>query len=523
MPDVKRDTLGGPDAGVAIPDHPDDLRQYCVQLLAELRDKTQLIEKLTHELALFRRYLYGRRSERLPLDPAQLLLEFASWLKTMAAEAPAAAAATSEAPPPTRPGPGHGRRRLPAALPRRRVEYALPDEQGTCKACGARLVKIGEETSEQLDYQPASLFVTEHVRFKYACQVCEESVVTSPLPAQPIDKGKPGPGLLAQVVTAKYADHLPLNRQVDIFARHGVALSRQTLCDWVAATADLLKPIYEDLTASVLGSKVIHTDDTTVPVQDPARTQTRDGRLWVYVGDGKPADIVYDYTATRSRAGPLAFLGDFRGYLQADAYAGYDALYATGRVIEVGCWAHARRYFWEAKATDAPRALTALSFIQALYRVEAEAKDLEAGARRALREAQARPVLGRFKTWLDEQAGVVLPKSPIGEAVHYARAQWTALTRYVEDGALAIDNNAAERALRRVCTGRKNWLFCGSDEGGTRAAILYSVVATCKAHAVDVWAYLKDVLERIPTHPNRRRAELLPRNWTASQAAATQP
>jgi transposase len=521
MPDVKRDAPGGPDAGVALPDHADDLRQYCVQLLAELRDKTQLIEKLTHELALFRRYLYGRRSERLTLDPAQLLLEFASWLQAMQAAAPAAAAPSAPAPAvPPRPRPGHGRQRLPAALPRRRVEHALPEEQCTCAACGARLVKIGEETSEQLDYQPASLFVTEHVRFKYACQVCEESVVTSPLPAQPIDKGKPGPGLLAQVVTAKYADHLPLNRQVDIFARHGVDLSRQTLCDWVAATADLLDPIYEDLRTTVLKSHVIHTDDTTVPVQDPTRTQTRDGRLWVYVGDGEPADIVYDYTPTRSRAGPIEFLGAFRGFLQADAYAGYDALYATGRVIEVGCWAHARRYFWEAKATDAPRALTALSFIQALYRVEAEAKDLDADARRARRQAEAGPVLERFRPWLDEQVGVVLPKSPIGEAVTYARAQWTALTRYLEDGTLAIDNNAAERALRRVVTGRKNWLFCGSDVGGTRAAILYSVVATCKAHGIDPWAYLRDVLERIPTHPNRRRAELLPRAWKAARAGA---
>jgi transposase len=510
-------------APAALPEDPEDLRQYCWQLLAELQAQHQLVAKLTHELQLFRRYLYGRRSERLDVDPAQLLLEFASWLKAQQAAPPTGTDPSAPEPAPTsRPRAGHGRRPLPATLPRRRVEHALPDEQCTCQACGARLVQIGAEISEQLDYQPASLFVTEHVRFKYACPGCEEGVVTSPLPAQPIDKGKPGPGLLAQVVTAKYADHLPLNRQVDIFARHGVDLSRQTLCDWVAATADLLGPIYEDLTASVLGSRVLHTDDTTVPVQDPARTQTRDGRLWVYVGDKEPADLVYDYTATRARAGPLAFLRDFRGYLQADAYAGYDALYATGRVIEVGCWAHARRYFWEAKATDAPRALTALGFIQALYRVEAAAKALDADARRARRQGEARPVLERFKPWLDDQVGVVLPKSPIGEAVTYARAQWIALTRYLEDGALAIDNNAAERALRRVVTGRKNWLFCGSDVGGTRAAILYSVIATCKAHGLDPWAYLRDVLERIPTHPNRRRAELLPRNWKTLQAA-TQP
>ncbi len=478
------------------------------------------IAKLSHELALFRRYLYGRRSEKL--DPAQLLLEFASWVTALNEAAPAPAEAAPD--PPAGPGPrrpraGHGRTPLPAFLPRRRVVHALPEAQCTCKACGARLVKIGEETSEQLDYQPASLFVTEHVRVKYACQACEEHVVTSPLPAQPIDKGRPGPGLLAQVITAKYADHVPLNRQVDICARHGVDLSRQTLGDWVADAAVLLEPIYGDLKVSVLGGKLVQTDDTTVPVQDRARTTTRDGRLWVYVGDKSPTDIVYDYTATRSRAGPSAFLGDFRGYLQADAYAGYDALYATGRVVEVGCWAHARRYFWDAKAADEPRALLALGFVQQLYRVETEAKALEAEPRRAMRAEKSRPVLTRFKGWLNEQADIVLPKSPIGEAVHYARAQWTALTRYLEDGDLAIDNNAAERALRRVVTGRKNWLFCGSDEGGKRAAILYSIVATCKAHAIDVWAYLKDVLERIPTHPDRRRAELLPRNWKAEHAA----
>jgi transposase len=495
----------------ALPTEPEDLRQYCVQLLAELGEKQQLIDKLSHQLALFQRYLYGRRSEQL--DPAQLLLEFASWVQALKDETPP----PPTAPAPARPRAGHGRTPLPALLPRRRVEHVVPEEQCTCTACGARLTKIGEETSEQLDYQPASLFVTEHVRFTYACHACEGTVVTAELPAAPIDKGRPGPGLLAQVITAKYADHLPLNRQVDIFSRHGVALARQTLCDWVAMAADVLTPVYEDLKASVLASNVIHTDDTVVPVQDRELPQTRDGRLWVYVGDGHPADLVYDYTADRSRAGPVTFLGDFRGYLQADAYAGYDALYATGRVVEVGCWAHARRYFWDAKASDPARALPALGFIQQLYAVEREAKGHDAETRRRLRQEQALPVLARFRRWLDEQADVVLPKSPIGEAVTYTRAQWTALTRYGEDGDLAIDNNVSERALRMIVTGRKNWLFCGSDTGGQRAAILYSVVATCKAHGIDSWAYLRDVLERIPTHPNRRRAELLPRHWKATQ------
>ncbi len=506
-----------PATPTAVPTDPEDLRQYCLQLLAELGDKQQLIDKLTHQLALFRRYLYGRRSEQL--DPAQLLLEFASWAQAQETNAPPPPPLPA-APQPPRPR-GHGRTPLPALLPRRRVEHALPEERCTCLACGARLIKIGEETSEQLDYQPASLFVTEHVRFTYACQACEGTVVTAARPAAPIEKGRPGPGLLAQVVTAKYADHVPLNRQAEIFARHGVPLARQTLGDWVAAAADLLTPLYQDLKTSVLASKVIHTDDTGVPVLDRHRTETREGRLWVYIGDGPLADIVYDYTTDRSRAGPLAFLGAFCGYLQADAYAGYDALYATGRVVEVACWAHARRYFFDAKASDPARALPALGFIQQLYAVERESKGVDAQTRRAWRVADALPVLARFRPWLDAQADVVLPKSPIGEAVGYARAQWTALTRYCEDGALAIDNNVAERALRKIVTGRANWTFCGSDAGGERAAILYSFVATCKAHGLEPWAYLRDVLERIPTHPNRRRAELLPRHWKAAQPASS--
>jgi transposase len=514
---VRAETIAACQASIttmpALPTDPADLQQYCAQLLAELSTQQDLVAKLSHQLALLRRYLYGRRSEQL--DPAQLLLEFASWVQAQQAEA--VAAPPLPEPAPSRPRPGHGRAPLPALLPRRRVEHALPEDRCACGACGAPLMKIGEETSEQLDYQPASLFVIEHVRFTYACRACEGTVVTAELPAAPIEKGRPGPGLLAQVITAKYADHLPLNRQTEIFARHGVTLARQTLGDWVAAAAHLLTPIYADLKACVLTSKVIHTDDTVVPVLDHALPQTRDGRLWVYVGDGHPGDIVYDYTTDRSRAGPTAFLGDFRGYLQADAYAGYDALYATGRIVEVGCMAHARRHFWDAKASDPPRALLALGFIQELYVVERAAKAGDAAARRALRQEQACPVLKRFRDWLDEQADILLPKSPIGQAVGYARAQWTALTRYCDDGDLAIDNNVSERALRKVVTGRNNWTFCGSDAGGERAAILYSVVATCKAHGIDPWAYLRDVLERIPTHPNRRRAELLPRHWKAAQ------
>jgi transposase len=499
-----------------LPDEPTALRQFCLQLLAELTEQHQLVDKLRHELALLRRSVFGRRSEQLA--PDQLLLEFGQWAAALNAAPPPAA---PPAPPssPAAPRRGHGRTPLPAFLPRQRIEHTLPPEQCTCQACGTPLVKIDEEISEQLDYRPAAFAVIEHVRFTYACQACEGTVATSPLPAQPIDKGRPGPGLLAQVITAKFGDHLPLHRQVDIFARHGVTLARQTLGDWMGASADLLVPLYADLRASALAGWALQTDDTAVPVLDRARTTTRAGHLWVYLrADGGPASVVFDYTPTHSRAGPAAFLRDYQGYLQADAYLGYDALYATGRIVEVGCWAHARRYFWKAKEVDPARALQALGLIKELYRVEALAKPLTPEARRALRAEQAAPVLTGFKTWLDAHARSVLPKSPIGVAIHYAREQWTALLRYLEHGGLAIDNNAAERALRAVCVGRNNWLFCGSDEGGRRAAILYTIVATCKALGIDPWAYLRDVLARIPTHPDRRRAELLPANWKAERA-----
>ena len=265
----------------------------------------------------------------------------------------------------------------------------------------------------------------------------------------------------------------------------------------------------------MLTSKVIHTDDTVVPGAGSDRTETREGRLWVYVGDGRPADLVYDYTADRTRAGPIAFLGDFRGYLQADAYAGYDAVYATGRVVEVACWAHARRYFFDAKASDPARALPALGFIQQLYAVEREVKGADAETRRARRAEQATPVLTRFRQWLDAQADVVLPKSPIGEAVGYARAQWTALTRYREDGDLAIDNNVSERALRRVWAGTTGRSVAATPGAGGPPSSTASWRPA--SHGIDPWAYLRDVLDRIPTHPNRRRAELLPRQWKAAR------
>jgi transposase len=414
---------------------------------------------------------------------------------------------------------GHGRSALPEHLPRHRVEYPLADGQCQCEACGGALEKIGEELTRQLDYEPASFHVTEHVRIKYACKRCQGNVVLGQLPPQPIDKGLPGPGLLAHVLVSKYADHLPLHRLEGIFGRNGVEVSRRTMCDWVKASAQLLEPLYEAMRGDVLASKVIGTDDTPVPVQQAGRERTRKGRIWVYVGDGEHEHTVYDYTPTRNKDGPERFLGGYEGYLQADAYAGYDGLYAGGKITEVGCWAHARRKFYDAKPSDGPRALVALAYIRQLYEVEKEARDLSARQRRALRRGKARPVLEGFKTWLGRQQLEVLPKSPMGEAIGYAQRQWRALVRYLEDGDLNIDNNPSERALRAVVIGRKNYLFYGSDAGGKWAAILYSFVATCKRHGVDPFAYLRDVLQRLPSQSIQRLDELFPKNWKVSQDA----
>jgi transposase len=371
-----------------------------------------------------------------------------------------------------------------------------------------------------LDYQPASLFVVEHVRCKYACLHCQEHVSTADKPVQPIDKGLPGPGLLAHVIVSKYADHLPLHRLERIFGRQGVELSRSTLCDWMAAAADLLTPLAAVLKQKVLASRVIHTDDTPVPVLDEKRATTRQGRMWVYIGDRDHPYTVFDYTPTHARDGPKSFLGAFQGYLQADAFAGYDGIYATGKVLEVACWAHARRKFYEARTTDAERSHAALAWIRRLYDVEDRAKALSDAERCALRQAESRPLLTAFCQWLAEQRAAVLPKSPMGQAISYALSNGEALTRYTEAGFLAIDNNVSERTLRAVAVGRKNWLFCGSDKGGRTAATLASVIAGAQRHAVDPFAYLRDVLSRIRTTPADRLDELLPDRW--AQAARAQ-
>jgi transposase len=501
---------------------PGDLQtchQLIRELLATLTEQTHLNEKLQHQLEQLLRARYGRKSEKL--DPAQLLL-FAQEILAESAVLPPLTTAPAEQPAATTEGTapkknGHGRKPLPAGLPRRRVVHDLSPEQLPCPDCGVVRIKIGEEISEQLEYVPASLIVLQHVRPKYACKSCAAHVaIADRLPA-PIEKGLPGPGLMAQVIVSKYVDHLPLHRQEAIFRRHGVELSRQTTCDWMRVAAELLEPIVKKMLQRIKLSAVIQTDDTPVRVLDPDHGGSREGRLWDYIGDRDHRYIVFDYTPDHTSEGPERILKDFRGYLQADACSVYDGLHASGAIIEVGCWMHARRKFYEARTTDPERAHRMLAWITRLYDIEREAKKekFDDAQRQALRKERSGPILEEIGKWLESEHVRVLPKSPIGEAIGYARNQWAALCRYIEVGFLEIDNGASERGLRPVAVGRNNWLFLGSDRGGRTAATLMSLCASCKEAGAEPLAYLRDVLERVSTHPASRIEELLPDRWQA--------
>jgi len=510
------------------------LRAERRQLLEDQQQKDRTIVGLQQQLQYLLRRVFGRSAEKL--DPKQLQL-FETLLNQLAPPAPAPAEpepalTTAPAAPP-----GHGRRRLPASLPRQKIIHDLPEDEKPCPCCGQMRHIIGQEVSEQLDYVPAKLTVIEHVRLKYACPACEAQaaesgpqISTAAKPLAPIEKGLAAPGLLAYVIVSKYSDHLPLHRLEHILARHGIELARSTLCDWMAQCAEVLRPLYELMVQRVLQSKVIHTDDTPVDVLDRSRTQTRTGRFWVYLGDPAHPFTVFTYTPSRSRDGPMEFLKNWGHdqpvYLQADAFGGYDGIYAGqagGQVTEVACWAHARRKFYEARTSDTAVSTQALAYIRLLYDVEDAAKEQFAqpgeatsfsALRFRLRQERAVPRLQQFHAWLRAQqvqhGGPILPKSPLGEAITYVFNQWDALTVYTHDGDLAIDNNASENALRRVALGRKNWLFCGSDQGGHTAAVLFSLIATCQRHKVEPFSYLRDVLKRIAAHPASRLAELLP-------------
>jgi transposase len=532
-----------------LPDDPVVLKRLLAEVLALLQRRAHDLQHVQARLDQLLRRLYGPRRERF--DPNELLL-FPEMTE---------AATPSPTPPPAETPPRrrrhkHGRQRPAAHLPRQQRVYELSEAERACPCCGQARQVIGSEVTEQYDCVPQSLYVIEHVRHKYACPGCEQrrqqaaasardtaeapagdpaasqasTLVTAPLPPQGVPRCLAAPGLLAQVIVSKFGDHLPLYRQAQQFARQGVPLSRSTLCDWLKQSADLLTPLCHLMTQEVLRSVVVQSDDTPVGVLDARRDATRQGRLWVYLGDGAHPYTVYDYSPNREQQWPQTFLENYAGYLQADAYSGYDKLFATDKVVEVGCWAHARRKFHEAQATDPVRASYVLAVVRELYAIEKQAAEEsvrlrlsgeEADALRLQRrQEQSVPRLTALRHWLEQERAQVLPKSPLGEAIGYALNQWQALLAYTTRGFLAIDNNAAERALRAVAVGRKNYLFFGSDGGGATAAVLYSLVQTCKRLGIEPWRYLHEVLERLPTCPAEQLGELLPDRWAARQRAA---
>ena len=464
---------------------------------ATLRVRALEIEQLRLTLARLKRLSFGRSSEQLDRQIAQLQLTLEDLEATEAA--------CPSPPPRSRPSERPVRQPLPAHLPRETtVHTPLPDN--ACPDCGGTLRLLGEDVAEVLEYVPARFKVLRHVRPKLCCARCQ-TIVQAGAPSRPIARGLAGPGLLAHVLVAKYCDHLPLYRQSQIYAREGVELERSTLADWVGGASALLQPLVEALAAHVLGADKLHADDTPVPVLAPGTGKTKTGRLWTYVredrpwGDTTPPAVLFRYSPDRKGERPREHLQDFTGILQADGYAGFDRLFAAG-LTEAACWAHVRRKFYDIHIADAsPLAGEALERIGALYGIERAIRGRPPNERRAVRQARAGPLLAAFHAWLHTTLAQVSGKSGLAGAIRYALTRWAALARYLDDGRIEIDNNAAERALRAVALGRKNYLFAGSDAGGERAATLYSLIGTAKLHGLDPEAYLSHVLERIADHP----------------------
>ncbi len=497
------------------------------ELLEQHKSNTHEIEHLKLVIEKYRRMIFGRKSEKLTGELEQLEFRLEE-LETAQAAEEAAQAATEAAQPPTTQTDSKRRSRparkpLPEDLPREVVTH-LP-AHSCCPDCGGALRQFGEDVSEQLERIPASFKVIRHVRPKFACAGCE-SVVEAPAPARPIDRGLPGPSLLAHVLVSKYADHLPLYRQSQIYVREGVDLDRSTLAGWVGAASELLTPLVDEIKKHVLAAAKIHADDTPVPVLAPGNGKTKTGRLWTYVRDDRPAGVStapavwFAYSEDRKGEHPRRHLKNFKGALQADAYSGFHHLYGDGVIYEVACWAHTRRKFHDIHVAHAsPTTTEALARIGALYGIEEQIRGKPAELRCSVRQTRSKPLLDELRQWMDKTLRSLSTKSETAGAIRYALSHWRALTRYVDDGLLEIDNNSAERALRAVAIGRKNYLFMGADSGGQRAASLYSLIGTAKLNGLDPAFYLRTILATIAEHPINRIEELLPWNIAASLQA----
>ena len=493
--------------------------QALAEQIKELRSGSEQIEHLKLVIEKLRRMLFGAKSEKVTLQLEQLELKLEELESAQAEMETSVEAAAPAEEPKTR----TARKPLPEHLPREVVTH-LP-QGDCCPDCGGQLRPFGEDVAEQLEYIPESFKVIRHVRPKFACSGCDR-VVEAPAPSRPIERGLAGPGLLAHVLMSKFGDHLPLYRQSEIYARQGVEIERSTLAGWVGAASELLSPLRDALQKHVLGGTKLHADDTPIPVLAPGNGKTKTGRLWTYVRDDRPAGedtapaVWFAYSEDRKGEHPRQHLKNFKGALQADAYAGFHHLYGNGAIYEVACWAHARRKFHEIHVIHAsPTTAEALARIGALYAIEEEIRGKPADLRLDIRQTRARPLLDELRKWMEKSLRSLSPKSETAGAIRYALSRWRALTRYADDGRLEIDNNAAERALRAVALGRKNYLFAGSDAGGDRAATFYSLIGSAKLNSLDPEFYLRTVLAQIATHPICRIDELLPWNL----AAALQP
>jgi transposase len=518
-------------APTAVADTP--LPSDVLTLQAMIRELLDALKKAHHEregvqqrLDLLLRKLYGPKAERFNPEQPWLLPEMTPEDgATDAGAAPAEPSPSEELPGNDKPRKRNGgRKKIPEHLVRVRTEHTLSEAERICPCCNEVCQKFGEEISEQLDYKPGNLFVRQHARFKYACKKCHDHITTAHVPIAIINKGLPGPGLLAYIAACKYADHLPLHRLERILARYDIELSRKTMGDWMAHIASMLHPIVELMATLVRQSKALHTDATKMPYLDPeVKGRSLSGQMWAYIGDRDHAFDVFTFCPNHSAAGVDAFLKDhdYRGYLNADAHNVYDHLFKTGTIVELGCWTHARRKFFDAKESDAARSAVAMAHIRQLYAIEAEARELIAAQKLkgtaadevhfGWRQTKSLTVLAALKTWLEAEQPKVLPKSLIGLAIAYTLKNWDALHRYTTDGFLDIDNNIAERALRQIAVGRKNWLFAGSAAGAETAATLFSIASSCHRHGIDVFAYLHDILQRLAHEPNPPPDQL--RDW----------